>query len=246
LIEIDSVPLIGPTSWELDRAVAAVLAEHRVEGLLEVKYQSQETSRTQYVGRGRGGPNRPKKTQWSVRYQITTVQRDEAAIGHHVQRLGWQVQVINAPVGRLSLLESLLAYRGGWCGERLFHLFKDQPLGIRPLYVWRDDQIRGLTHLVTLALRVLTLFEWLVRRGQEQSGEKLRGLYPGLPKRTTERPTGKRVLEAISWAEITLTLVEDGEDRYWHLSPLPELLKQVLGYLGLAEAVYTRLVINSS
>ena len=32
----------------------------------------------------------------------------------------------------------------------------------------RDDQVQGLTHLLTLALRVLTLFEVLVRRGQDQ------------------------------------------------------------------------------
>src|SRR5207253_4884945 len=129
------------------------------------------------------------------------------------------------PEKRLSLLDSVLAYRGGWCGERMFHLFKDQPLGIRPLYVRRDDQIQGLTHLVTLALRVLTLFEVLVRRGQEQSGEKLQGLYPGQPKRTTARPTGKRVLEAISRVEITLTQVESGDGRRWHLKVRPELVK---------------------
>jgi transposase len=232
--------------WELERAVAAVLAEHRVAGLLEVKFQPQESRQTKYVGRGRGGPNRPKKTEWSVRYQITTVGRIEEAIRHQVQRLGWQVQVINVPKERLSLADSLFAYRGGWCGERLFHLFKDQPLGIRPLYVHRDDQIRGLTHLVTLGLRVLTLFEILVRRGQQQSGEKLQGLYPGLPRRTTDRPTGKRVLEAIGWAEITLIQVESGDGRRWHLNSLPKLVKQVLGYLGLSEEVYTRLVINSS
>ena len=99
-----------------------------------------------------------------------------------------------------------------WCDvERIFHLFKDEPLGIRPLFVRRDDQVQGLTHLVTLALRVLTLFEVLVRRGQEQSGEKLNGLYPGLPERTTDRPTGERVLEAISKAEITRTQVESGD-----------------------------------
>ena len=97
--------------------MAAVLAEHRVEGFLEVKYHSQETSRTQYVGRGRPGKNRPKKTEWTVRYQITTVERIEPAIGHQVERLGWQVQVTNVPAQRLSLLESLQAYRGGWCGE---------------------------------------------------------------------------------------------------------------------------------
>ena len=32
----------------------------------------------------------------------------------------------------------------------------------------------------------------------------------------------------------------------WHLTALPKLVKRVLGYLGLSEAVYTRLVINSS
>ena len=141
-----------------------------------------------------------------MRYQITTVRRDEAAIdtaggadglaGPGDQRPGGA-----AVVGRLAAGVPW----GLVCLERVFHLLKDQPLGIRPLYVRRDDQIQGLTHLVTLALRVLTLFEVLVRRGQEQSGEKLKGLYPGQAKRTTDRPTAKRVLEAIARAEITLT-----------------------------------------
>ena len=94
---------------------------------MEVKFERQDTSRTRYVGRGRGGLNRPKKTEWSVRYQITTVRPIEGAIRHQGERLGWQVQVINVPKERLSLADSLFAYRGGWCGERLFHRFKDQP-----------------------------------------------------------------------------------------------------------------------
>jgi len=112
--------------------------------------------------------------------------------------------------------------------------------------VRRDDQIQGLTHLVTLALRVLVLFEVLVRQGQETSGEQLKGLYPGQAKRVTDRPTAKRVLEAISRARITLTQVESGGEVRWHLTTLPELVQRVLGYLGLSEAVYTRLVMNSS
>jgi transposase len=233
------------TGWELERAVAAVLAEHEVVGLLEVSWERHETSRTKYIGRGRGGPNRPKATEWDVRYQISAVRRNEPAIGHRMERLGWQVQVTNGPAGRLSLAESLGAYRGGWCAERLFHLVKDEPLGIRPFYVRRDDQILGLTHLVTLALRVLTLFEVLVRRGQERSEEKLAGLYPGQAKQVTETPTAKRVLEAIARAPITLTRVESGGEVRWHLTPLPNLVKRVLSYLGLSDAVYTRLVINS-
>jgi transposase len=234
------------TGWELERAVADVLVEHDVEGLLDVSWERQETSRTRYKGRGRGGPNRPRTTEWEVRYQITTARRVEGAIGHRVERLGWQALASNSPAGRLSLEQALRTYRGGWCAERLFHLFKDQPLGIRPFYVRRDDQILGLIHLVTLALRVLTLFEVLVRRGQEQGGERLPGLYPGQAKRVTDRPTAKRVLEAIARARITLTREESGGDVRWHLTPLPKLVKRVLGYLELSEAVYTRLVINSS
>jgi transposase len=234
------------TGWELEKAIATILAEHDVDGLLQVSFERQERSRTKFVGRGRGGPNRPKKTEWTIRYQITAVQRNEAAIQQQIERLGWQVQATNAPARRLSLGESLLTYRAGWCVERIFHLFKDQPLGIRPLYVRRDDQVQGLTHLLTLALRVLMLFEVLVRRGQDQSGKPLPGLYPGQPKRTTDRPTAKRVLEAIARARITLSWVEQREQRRCHLDRLPELVKRVLRYLGLTERVYTRLVMNSS
>lgn len=233
------------TGWELERAVAAVLAEYEVEDLLTVSWESEETSRTKYVGRGRGGPDRPTTTEWKVRYQITAVSRIEGAIARRLERLGWQAQVTNAPASRLSLEDSVLVYRGGWCLERAFHMIKDRPLGIRPLFVRRDDQVRGLTHLVTLALRVLTLFEVLVRRGQDQSGEELKGLYPGQPKRVTDRPTAQRVLEAIARKQITLSRAGSGDETVWHLGALPDVVSRVLGYLGLTDEVYTRLVINS-
>ena len=60
-------PPVGPgrvqftTGWELERAVQAVLAEHEVEDLLEVAWTREETSRTRYVGRGRGGPGRAQE-----------------------------------------------------------------------------------------------------------------------------------------------------------------------------------------
>lgn len=244
-------PPVGPgrvqftTGWELERAVTAVLAEHEVGGLLEVAWTREETSRTRYVGRGRGGPARPKTTELKIRYQIASVRRKEEAIRHREARLGWRVQVTNVPRGGLALVDAVVAYRGGWTLERDFHVLKDRPLGIRPLLVRRDDQIVGLAHLVTLALRMPTLFEVLVRRGQEESGKKLPGLYPGQASRTTERPTGSRVLSAIAREGITATEVDDGEERRWQLSPLPEVVQRVLSSLGLSEAIYDRIVVNS-
>ena len=241
-------PPVGPgrvqftTGWELERAVQAVLAEHEVEDLLEVAWTHEETSRTRYVGRGRGGPARPRKTELKIRYQITTVRRKQEAIGYREARMGWRVQVTNVPKAGLSLEEAVVAYRGAWTLERDFHVLKDRPLGIRPLWVRRDDQIVGLAHLVTLALRMLTLFEVLVRRGQERSGKKLPGLYPGQASRTAESPTGSRVLSAIAREGITATEVDDGEERRWHLSPLPELVQGVRSSLGLSEAIYDRIL----
>src|SRR5512135_243566 len=186
------------TGWELERAVDALLAEQGAKGLLTVAWERQETSRTRYVGPGRGGPNRRQTTEWSVRYQITSVTRDEAAIERLVARMGWQVPVTNAPASLLSL-----------------------------------------------ALRVLTLFEVLVRRGQDQDGKELVGLYPGQAKRTTDRPTAQRVLEAIARTGVTLIQVVGADGCRWHLTALPVLVKRVLGYLGLSDEVYSRLVINS-
>src|SRR4051812_35875943 len=248
----DLTPPVGPgrtqftSGWELESAVEATLTEREATGLLTVTWERQEAVRERYVGPGRGGPNRRKATERVVRYQITSVGRDEAAIERLVARMGWQVQATNVAASRLSLGESVLGYREGTCVERAFHQLKDRPLGIRPLYVHRDDQIRGLTRLLTLALRVLTLFEVLVRRGQDQDDKDLAGLYPGQEKRTTDRPTAQRVLAAIAGAELTLTRVGDGEGCRWHLTALPVLVKRVLGYLGLSEEVYTRLVINST
>ena len=241
-------PPVGPgrvqfaTGWELERAVAAVLAEQEVGDLLEVAWTREEASRTRYVGRGRGGPKRLKKTELKIRYQITAVRRKGEAIKDREARLGWRVQVTNVPRERMSLVESVLAYRGGWAVERDFHLLKDRPLGVRPLYVRRDDQVVGLAHLVTLALRVLTLLEVLVRRGQAESGKKLAGLYAGQASRTTDRPTGPRVLEAIAREGVTATEVDDGEQRRWHLGPLPELVSGVLSSLGLTEEIYNRIL----
>src|SRR3954447_12612089 len=74
------------TEWQLERAVAAVLAEQDATTLLTVTWERQETRREHYVGPGRGGPGRRKTMETTIRYQITAVTRDEAAIDHLVAR----------------------------------------------------------------------------------------------------------------------------------------------------------------
>ena len=126
--------------------------------------------------------------------------------------------------------------------ERDFHLLKDQPLGIQPLYVREEEQIIGMTRLLTLAVRVFTLSEVQVRSGLANAKEELRGLYEGQPKRSTGQPTAVRWLKAISRMEITATQVELGNKIQWHLTDLPPLLERIMELLQLSPDLYTRLV----
>src|SRR3954463_6714307 len=128
----DLTPPVGPgraqftSGWELGLAVKALLTEREATGLLTVTWERQETVRDRYVGPGRGGPNRREATERVERYQITSVERDEAAIERLVARMGWQVQVTNAAQSRLSLGDCVPGYRAGTCVERAFHPLKDR------------------------------------------------------------------------------------------------------------------------
>jgi transposase len=223
---------------------AAILERYQVTGLLRLQWEAVEQRQTRYVGRGRGGPARPTRETVRVHYRITAVERETAAWLAVQQGWGWQLQVTNAPVTRLNLSQATFAYRAGWHLEHDFHKIKDRPVGLSPLFVWREDQIVGLTRLLTLALRLLTLIETQVQRGLAAAGQSLTGLYEGQPQRATQRPTAVRLLKALSRTEITLTEVRSPEHTEWYLTPRPAWLSQVLTYLKLPPRLYDSLTDN--
>lgn len=229
----------------LRTAIDQILQRRQVAGLLEITWQREESNVTHVVGPGRSGPNRPTHSEVQVRYQITTVQRNDAAIQARKHRLGWRFYVTNLPTTHMNLAQAAIHYRGGWSLERNFHLVKDLPLGLSPLFVRRDDQIVGLTYLLTIALRLLTLIETQVRRSLHQTNETLTGLYEGNPNRATQQPTGKRLLKAFARAKIVLTHVEISDQRLRHLTPLSPLLERILHSLGLSTKLYNQLAVNS-
>ena len=225
----------------LQTAIGGVIDRYDVRGLLTVEWEREEMEVTRYRGPGRPGPNRPSYTETKVRYVITAVRRDEAAITTRRWRLGWRAYATNTTTNQLPLAQPLVHYRGGWSLERDFHLVKDLPLGLSPLFVWKDDQIKGLVRLLTLALRLLTLIETQVRRGLAEEQTTLAGLYEGQPRRTTDRPTGKRILKAFARAKITLTQVQSETGTTWHVTPLSPLHERILRHLRLPISLYNDL-----
>jgi transposase len=231
---------------KLRDAVEEILKQHRVAELLAVKWEREEQSRERYQGRGRGGPGRAKRVDVKVRYAIKAVTRQEERIQREKDHQGWRVQVTNLPKKRYSLRETVMLYNEGWSVERDFHILKDAPLGIQPLYVREEEQIIGLTRLLMIALRVVTLSELLVRSGLEESDEELKGLYEGQPKRATGQPTTTRMLKAISRMEITATKIEAGKEVCWQLTEMPTLLTRILELLSLSPTVYTNLTTKAA
>jgi transposase len=82
-----------------------------------------------------------------VRYQITAVECNEAAIAEHIGTMGWRVYATNAPKMRLSLSDAVYEYREEYHIEHGFGRFKGVPLSIAPMFVQRNDQVAGLTYL---------------------------------------------------------------------------------------------------
>lgn len=234
LLALTPAPGRGKRQWDdqdaLQEAAQAILKKHRVEGLLEVQYHKEVKRRTI-----RKYKDRPARTEGRVRYVIQ-LQRVQAAI-HATRRLmGWRLYVSNAPCTRLSLSKAIWTYRGAPNIERDFGRLKGYPLGIRPLYVRREDHAKGLVRLLSLALRVLTVVEHVVRRQMLAAGEALSGLYAGNPKRQTTRPTTERLLKAFQG--ITLTIVQLPEQTIRHITPLSELQTRILTLLGLPASIY--------
>jgi len=113
---------------------------------------------------------------------------------------------------------------------------KGHPLGVSLLYVRREDHACGMIRLLTIALRVLTLFEHVLRKNLHTSGESLSGLYAGNPKRQTSTPTTERLLKAFEY--INMSVVELPEQMIHHITPLSELQKHILSLLSLSPSFY--------
>jgi transposase len=228
----------------LMEAIALVLQEHRVDGLLSVAWEKQVEQTTQYVGRGRGSLNRAKRVIEKTRSHITQIARQADKIAALRQRFGWKAFVTKAGPKRLSLQDAVLCYRHAYRVERIFHRLKSR-VQIAPLFVKLNEQIEGLTYLLTLGVRVLTVTEFVLRRSLEQTQASLPGLHPENKQKVTDKPTAERILKA--FADVSLTIIKHatGEEIFRRLTPLSKLQEDILQRLGLGATLYAQLEIQA-
>ena len=219
----------------LQQAIDLILTRQQMVASFDLQLERQVTGRPVRSYRGR-----PARTEEKVRYQVH-LSRRQADIDQAKRHLGWRIYATHAPLQKLSLAEAVGVYRDQYLAERNFARLKGPLLTLLPLYVQRDDHALGFIRLLTLALRALTIIEFVARRSLAATDQTLAGLYDGNPKRRTARPSAELLLKAFD--NLTLfTQFQPGHILQRALTPLNPVQTQVLQLLGLSPQLYHDLI----
>jgi transposase len=217
---------------ELLQAAQAIVTREGVAGLLSYTVQALLTTQHKRAYR-----DRPARRETEVYFE-TDVRRDETLIKDKKREMGWQVYGSNG-VG-MTLSQVVWAYRGQYRIEDDWSRLKGRPLGLTPMYLQDEGRMQGLVYLLSLALRVLSLVEWVVRERLRKEGAKLQEVYAGQPGRKTARPSAELLLGVMK--TISVSVVEVNGLTHALLSPLTEVQERLLELWNLPSDLYENVV----
>jgi transposase len=216
------------------QTAAAIMAKHRVAGLVHVTVMTEVHEHTK-----RRYGTRPATTVRNERVRVGAA-RAEAPLAHAVRRLGWRVYATNHTAEEVSLAQGVAAYRSEYLIEHGFGRLKGRSLSLTPLFLRDEQRVVALIYLLSIALRVLVLMQFVVRRNLRQASAMLKGIYPGQPGRQTAQPTTEMMLWALRG--VTLSRITIDGKRLYHLTPLNAVQKRILGLMEVPLEIYDRLV----
>jgi len=222
------------TAIELKEGIEAVLATYGCQTYLEVAVTEKIVCK-----QIRAYKQRPARVEKSIVFHLG-IEEDTENLKKAYRLMGWRAYATNAPSDKLSFSKAVDVYRDSYLHEHGYSRLKGNPLSLTPMYLQKEEQITGLIRLLSLALRVLTLIEFVVRKQLAEAGEALQGIYAGNRKRKTKTPRTETLLGAFKG--ITLTIIHDGENEWVHLNPLKPVQRRILWLLGMTEEIYTSLV----
>ena len=213
---------------EMTAKVNAILKQHNVADLLAVEMLSQTTTTKK---RAYGKRSAQEVTQTTVTVKTS---RNTKAYADAVRNFGWRVFACNDL--ELNLTEAVLAYRDEYIIERGFGRLRGKMLGITPLFLNSTTRIKGLIRLLSIALRVLCLVEFTVRKALQEEGSKLDNIYKGNPKRATAKPTTEMMLS--TFRGIYLNVIEADDVSVGCVTPLSGIQERILTLLGFPLSIY--------
>ncbi|EDN67213.1 transposase, IS4 [Beggiatoa sp. PS] len=213
--------------------------KYSLERVIDIQIEELVKPQKHYLKRGSPNPDTPyemiETRQLKLHFTINqALLKDEELLA------GWRIYVTNAPAKRMTLELRCQYYRGEWLVEHSFHRFKKGKLPVLPLFLRLDERIRGLLMLLSVALQVLTLIEFVIQRELAANSETVSGLVPGNPKMKTARPTTERIINKFKQLHIVLT-VAGKHLKAFLVETLTPLQQRLLALMNVPIEIYERL-----
>jgi transposase len=218
----------------LQTAAQAIVKTQRVEGLLDARV---ETTTRERLRRRYG--DRPEQTVQEPEHKVEVIRRDEA-IEQAKRAMGWQVYATNHLA--MTVPAVVWGYRGQYRIEDDWSRLKGRSLSLTPMYLQDESRMQGLVLLLSLAVRLLTLLEWQVRKQLQDGGQTLKGVYPGQPGRQARRPGAEMLLKVFQG--ISLSVVEVAGEVSIHVRSLTPLQERLLALWDLPADLFHRITLH--
>jgi len=219
---------------DIQSRVDVILKKNKVVGLLNINYQEKktETPKQRYK-------DKPARVEVSYEYGLN-VERDELAIATLRKQTGWQIYGTNIPKQKMTSEMVVLKYRDQYKIEHLFDYMLHRDVGLLPIFLHKEERIKGLIRLLTIAMRFVLRIQYQIRAQLKEDADVLKEVYPGNPGRATNQPTTPMILKVFKGVSM---VIENGHKK---MPPLSGIQQRILRLLKVKDCYQAILELSDS
>lgn len=223
------------TKEEVEQKVDTLLSEQGVKGLLEVRIEQEEHTKTI-----RAYGEKPTRQETWITFSLV-IEQNEAAITARKQLQGWQVYATTVSSEQLDFEKIVWKYRQQNRVESRFNDLRNKVVPLVPIFLSKDNRIEALINLLMICLKVCCVIEFKVAKQLNEQEEELAGIYEGNPKRSTAKPTAKRLLRQFRGISLVIIALTQGTKPQILLTDLTKVQLKIIQLLGFEPTIYTGL-----
>ena len=161
-------------------------------------------------------------------------------IEKHKNTLGWRVYVTNAKKNKLNTKQAIECYRAEYKIEHVFNKLLNKVTALVPIFVKKDNRVKGLVRLLLLAIKFDSIIQDQVRKKLSEKEQEIKDIYPGNPGRKTNKPTTQLILSAFK--EISLVIFTNPQGQLiGKLTAFSEIQLTLIQLLGFEKNIYSDL-----
>lgn len=218
----------------LHTRVGQILKKYKVQNCFII--EASQTIKERTINKHK---DRPERTVELITLDLK-VDRNEKNIDEKCQLMGWQIYGTNVPKERMNARDLVKTYRNEYRIEHLFDYAINRDVGLLPLYLKKENRVKGLIRLLMLGMRFSCAIQAKVRHTLEVEKDKLGGIYPGNPGRETDKPTTPMILRSMRGISVVFFPNGDGIPTV-QMTSLTKTQQKILRLAGL-EGGYERLI----